>query len=604
MDNNKYNLLLYLIKPYLRLYAPVTILSLIVGILSGISIVALFPVLSALLNIPQSPEQGRILLLMQNMVSLIPFEDKTVAACFLMISAIILKNAASVFLEFLTGYSGSKVVYDMKSRIFERYASAPYQFFLDNKQGELTYNIHTAPEKVRDLLILLPKLTTRTFNIICFSVILLSINVKMTLLIFILVLIFHGIISFLSKHVSYPIGKEKRENLILKQILTNEFLNGIKQISVFCAKKKWLDYFNKLNERYRKLYVKSATLLAIPENALELLMFIIVAVIVLILKEKYPHGFLSQIPIFGIYIVSLQRLLPNVSQFSKLHMIIMDALPNAQICFNTLNGKIAAPNIQENNLREFKSLSKAVKFEDVSFSYMGRDNLLEKANITFEKGRLTAIVGASGAGKTTIISLILGLFSPSTGSIKVNEIDLRDYKIETWLEKIGFVSQDTFIFHSTIAENISFGSGKYSKEEIIEAARIANVHDFVQSFPDGYNTIVGERGMKLSGGQQQRIALARAILRKPEILILDEATSSLDNISESQVQRAVNNIFRKHTVIVVAHRLSTIKNADKIIVLQDGSIVEEGTHSELLSKKGSYWNLYKMQGDIPSGICR
>ncbi|MCL4457689.1 MAG: ABC transporter ATP-binding protein/permease [Nitrospirae bacterium] len=596
MSNNKYKLLLYLIKPYLHLYIPVTILSLMVGILSGISIAALFPLLNTLLNINQLQEQGRILSLMQNIVNLIPFDDKVIAASFFMILAIMLKNAASVFLEFLTGYSGAKVVYDMKNRIFERYASAPYQFFLDNKQGELIYNVHTAPEKVRDLLILLPKLTTKSFNIICFTIILLSISVKMTLLIFVFVLIFYGITNLLSKRVSYPIGKEKRENLVLKQVITNEFLNGVKQIAVFCAKKKWLAHFNALNERYRKLYVKSSTLLVVPENALELFMFSTAAAMALILKENYPHGFVSQIPTFGIYVVALQRLLPNVSQFSKLHMIIMDALPNAQICFNTLNDTTEASNVQKDNLKEFKSLYRSIDFKDVSFFYMGRDNLLRNINVTIEKGKLTAIVGPSGVGKTTIINLVLGLFSPSTGSVELDGVDLRDYKIETWLEKIGFVSQDTFIFHSTIADNISFGSEKYSMKNIINAATIAHVHDFVQSFPEGYNTIVGERGMKLSGGQQQRIALARAILRKPEILILDEATSSLDNISESQVQEAIGNISENLTVIVVAHRLSTVKNADKIVMLDNGKIAEEGTHSELLNRKGYYWNLYKRQG--------
>jgi len=594
--NNKYKVIYYLIKPYLNLYIPITILSSMVGVLSGISIAALFPLLNAVLNIYQPQEQGRILLLIQNMVNLIPFENKIVAACFFMLSVIVLKNVTSVFLEFLTGYSGAKVVYNIKRSVFERYASVPYQFFLDNKQGELTYNIHIAPEKVSDLLMLLPKLMTRTFNIICFSVILLSISVQMTVFILIIVLIFYAITSFLSKHVSYPIGKEKREKLVSQQIVTNEFINGIKQIFVFGAKEKWSDYFDRLNKSYKKLRVKSATLLAIPENALELVMFVIVAIIALILKGRYPDGFINQIPAFGIYIVSLQRLLPNVSQFSKLHMIIMDALPNAQICYDTLNLRIEIPKIQKNNLREFKSLSDSIHFENVSFSYKDRDNLLNNISTVFEKGEMTAIVGASGEGKTTIINLILGLYSPSFGSIKVDGIDLRDYKIETWLDKIGFVSQDTFIFHSTVAENISFGFGKYSIEEIIEAARIADAHDFIQAFPDGYNTIAGERGMKLSGGQQQRIALARAILREPEILILDEATSSLDNISENQVQRAINNISGNHTVIVVAHRLSTVKNADKIIVLHDGSIVEEGTHSELLNKKGYYWNLYKMQG--------
>jgi ABC-type multidrug transport system fused ATPase/permease subunit len=190
------------------------------------------------------------------------------------------------------------------------------------------------------------------------------------------------------------------------------------------------------------------------------------------------------------------------------------------------------------------------------------------------------------------------LFDADKGQIKIDGIDLKEYKLSSWLNRVGFVSQDTFVLHDTVKNNITFGSDGYSDKEVTQAAKSANAHDFILEFPQGYDTIVGERGMKLSGGQKQRIAIARAIIKKPDILILDEATSALDNIAQTLVQEAVNKISKERTVTVIAHRLSTIIDADKIIVVENGRVMEEGTHRELTKKRGAYWNLYKSQENI------
>jgi len=212
-------------------------------------------------------------------------------------------------------------------------------------------------------------------------------------------------------------------------------------------------------------------------------------------------------------------------------------------------------------------------------------------NLTIEKGKVTAIVGSSGAGKTTLINLILGFYETSGGRVTIDGLPLQEYKLETWLSKIGFVSQDPFIYHSTVANNILFGRNGHSMDSVLRAARIANAHGFITELPQGYDTIVGDRGMKLSGGQQQRIAIARAILDDPELLMLDEATSSLDSVSERVVQEAIDNVAKDRTVLIIAHRLSTIRYADKIIVLDKGQVVEEGSHRELISIQGHYSRL-------------
>jgi len=278
-------------------------------------------------------------------------------------------------------------------------------------------------------------------------------------------------------------------------------------------------------------------------------------------------------------------------------MQIMGALPNCEAVYSIRSDKITHIKDGEKELSSFKS---DIKFDDVTFTYKRRSKILQDISITFEKGKTTAIVGRSGVGKTTIINLLLRLFEPDEGEIKIDGLNLKEYKMLSWLNKIGFVGQDTFIFNDTIRNNITFRSENYSDEEAIKAAKYADAHSFITELPNGYNTLVGDKGVRLSGGQRQRIAVARAMIREPEILIFDEATNALDNISEAAVQKAIDEISKDHTVIVVAHRLSTIGNADKIIVLVDGRALEEGTHKELMENRGAYWELYRSQplGDL------
>jgi ABC-type multidrug transport system fused ATPase/permease subunit len=224
----------------------------------------------------------------------------------------------------------------------------------------------------------------------------------------------------------------------------------------------------------------------------------------------------------------------------------------------------------------------------VSFAHKDRATFLDQVNMSFGKGQITAIVGPSGSGKTTLINLILGLFQPSHGRITIDGTPLQCLTHASWLGRIGFVSQDPFTFNTTIEENIRFSRKGHSRETVVQAATIANAHDFISELPDGYDTVVGDRGIKLSGGEQQRVCIARAVIESPEILIFDEATSSLDPLSEKQVQEAIDIASAGRTVIVIAHRLSTIRNADKIIVLDNGRVVEQGTHQELLTRQGEY----------------
>ncbi len=280
---------------------------------------------------------------------------------------------------------------------------------------------------------------------------------------------------------------------------------------------------------------------------------------------KNSVNIVSVIPLLGTFAMVALRLIPYLNLIAGDAVAIARYMPDTKIVYNLLCQPIEGRKDGEKTSRDFE---KEIAFHKVSFRHEGMiDPLLKDLSFNIQKGKMTAIVGPSGSGKTTIVNLLLRLYEPHEGQIFIDGTDVWDLTAESYLSKVGYVSQETFIFNGTIGENICFGRANYSKEEVIQAAKLANAHEFISGTEHGYGTKVGDAGMKLSGGQRQRLAIARAMLRAPQILILDEATSSLDNISEKIIQEAINNISQNTTVLIIAHRLSTVQHADKIIVL-------------------------------------
>ncbi|CDI49948.1 multidrug resistance ABC transporter ATP-bindingand permease protein [Clostridium tetani 12124569] len=254
------------------------------------------------------------------------------------------------------------------------------------------------------------------------------------------------------------------------------------------------------------------------------------------------------------------------------------------------------PEIEDKlNAIELKNPKGEIEFKDVTFSYDERSTVLEGINIKIEKGKTVALVGSSGSGKTTLCNLIPRFYELDSGFIKIDNKNIRDITLRSLRDSIGVVQQDVYMFAGTIKENIAYGKPEATDEEIYMAAKRANAHDFIMNLEKGYDTFVGERGVKLSGGQKQRVSIARVFLKNPPILILDEATSALDNVSEKYVQQSLDELAKNRTTLVIAHRLSTIKNADEILVLTEDGMQEKGTHEELIEKKGIYESLYNMQ---------
>jgi ABC-type multidrug transport system fused ATPase/permease subunit len=577
----------FLIRPYAWIYASILVLSIIEGLLGGLAIAALFPLFKFLAGLSVSGG-GTVLAWIQRIALALPIRPPIVSAgCFLLLVGV-LKCAVAMSRDTLIGYAGAEVGYHLKRQMLHKYVGGGYPFFLNHRQGELTYNLYAGCLRMGGLFNHLSILFAQVVSILPLLALLFSIHVKATMALLVFAAALHVGASWVSRRVYYPIGKARKDCMVSQQVIVTEFIAGFKQIFVFGTVPALARIHNEVNRRFRNLLTKEAALLASPKNAWEFLTLAGGAAVMMWIGVRNPGGLSGHVVTLGVYLVALQRLLPFMSTLSRHYMAVYGSLPDAFTIYNCLSSSLAA---RSQGGRVAAPLSKAVRFERVRFSYPDRGVILKDVDMLFERGKVTAIVGASGAGKTTILNLILGLFEPTSGAIRIDEVDLKEIRLDSWLAQIGFVSQDTFIFNGTVGDNIAFFR-ECSQEEIEEAARLANAHDFIMEFPLGYDTVVGDRGMRISGGQQQRLALARAILKKPGVFVLDEATSSLDSISESLIQDSLRKIAVNRTVIVVAHRLSTVVNADNIFVLKEGVVVGEGTHGELLRARGHYFQIY------------
>ena len=590
---SKLKIIWFFLRPYKLQVVALFVMAGIAGLLETATAAAIYPVVSLGLNI-EALQDNALLSLIMRIADVSPLQDSFITYCILAILLAVLAFAFKALNLYFSVHLGVTVVMRMKEMVFGKQLKADYQHFLDEKQGGMVYNTVIAAREVELLIIYTAKIMTEMILIISLFILLFTMNWKGTMLAVLLAAGYYLVTSYIGINISYATSVGRVKTATNEIVILNELISGIKQVKVNLLENDWTNRFQTAVRQYYTYLKKGRVWSEIPSPGLWLVLFTFLGIVAIILRAQNPAGFTPLVPLFGTFAFAMLRLLAPITSLGFLRMQIMAAMPNVELTYSTLHKKFDT--IKDGD-RELESFNRDIRFENIYFTHKDRSTTINEVSMTLEKGKITAIVGPSGAGKTTIVDLILRLFDPDKGEIKIDGINLKEYRISSWLSKIGLVSQDAFVFHDSIKNNITIGVGGYSEEQIIEAAESANAHAFILEFPQGYDTIVGERGMKLSGGQKQRIAIARAILKKPDILILDEATSNLDNISEALVQEAINRISKERTVIVVAHRLSTIINADKIVVLENGRVVEEGTHNKLIKRKGVYWNLYKSQED-------
>tara|TARA_Y100000588_G_scaffold393210_1_gene508043 strand:+ start:4950 stop:6785 length:1836 start_codon:yes stop_codon:yes gene_type:complete len=381
---------------------------------------------------------------------------------------------------------------------------------------------------------------------------------------------------------------------ILTNKLSVEFLNAPRLLRVFSVTEIAGRMINSARNKSLQAQERSAVLRALVDPAIDALTITAAGGFLVVGYLISGEEALSVIPKLLLFLLILNRMMPQAKAINEVRMGFANSIHGIAVVGRFLRS--CDKSFERIGGNAFNRLANDISFENVSFRYDGsQGNVLTDINFSVTRSQTVAIVGESGSGKSTIASLVLALYEPTVGAIRVDGKNLRSLKLRDWRDSIGVVDQDVFLLNASIKENISFATEKYSSEEIVQAAKLAHADEFIRELPEGYDTIIGDRGLRLSGGQQQRLALARALVRQPQILILDEATSALDSQSERMIQQTIEQLHTNMTMIVIAHRLSTIVKADQIVVMGEGQIIEQGTFNELANNEGPFQGLWELQ---------
>ncbi len=516
----------------------------------------------------------------------------------LMICILILQMCFSFGRVYFFTYSGENALADLRKEVYNRMIQLPMEFFAKRRVGELSSRLSADLSQIQDAMtLMLAEILRGILTLLIGIGLIFYISHKLTLVMLSVIPVIIVVAVIFGKKIR-GLSKEAQDNLANSNTIVQETLQGIANVKAFSnewfERNRYADSLGKVvqlairNGKYRGSFI-SFLLFALFGT----IVFVVWYGVGLMQRGELSFGDLTAFVIYTTFVGG------SMAGFADLYSQLQKTIGSTQRVREVLKEAIESINMDKRDINESERLMGSVRFENVSFSYPSRPeiNVLQQVTIASKSGQQIALVGPSGAGKSTMVSMLLRFYHPNQGMIYFDDKPIDVVSLSALRKQIAFVPQDVLLFGGTIRENIAYGKPDATLAEIAEAARQANAHEFIERFPEGYDTIVGERGVKLSGGQRQRIAIARAILKNPVILILDEATSSLDSASEQLVQDALDNLMKNRTSFVIAHRLSTVRNADNIYVLDKGQIVESGTHDELITKDGLYKSLCKLQFD-------
>jgi subfamily B ATP-binding cassette protein MsbA len=593
-----YKRLLPFLRPHAWRMAITIVSNLVAALLDGFAIALLIPFLNILFHQPTTTmKSGWIAKLLNATVGsqIIPGDEMRSLrnVIMLVLTAVLLKN----LLVWVAGQFGATlqeyVTRDLRNAVYRHLAHLPLGYFTQMKAGQILSRVINDTFETR---LILTQIVTQSLQsaslVIVYIAILFSISWKLSLIALV-------ILPLLSLSLQPMLKKLRRGNLRRGNIhgemtsVLQETISGIRLVKASGAEDYEEARFADGSNKYARSSLKLTRLALVAPPVTEIIGTMI-AVLVLWVGawQVLSSGTMTGATLLA-FLTLVLRLLQPLKQLSQMRTTAQSSLASAERLFEILDSP--AEFQRDSGTRDQASFNRELRFENVTFSY-GDVPVLTNIDLVARKGEVVALVGPSGAGKSTLVDLIPRFYEPTAGRIVLDGVDTREIKLPVLRGLTGIVSQETVLFHDTVRNNIAYGApGKYSQQQIEEAAKAANAHSFITELPHGYDTMLGERGTRLSGGQRQRLAIARALLSDPPILILDEATSALDTESERLVQEAVDRLLRGRTVFVIAHRLSTITHADQIVFLDRGEIVERGSHADLLAKRGAYSRLYTLQ---------
>lgn len=581
-------------KDYKALSLSAIVFAFLASVFEGFSLGAILPFLQNLTN-PNS-QTNFIFPFFENTQKALfagSHEDTVLKIMIFALAMIIFKSIFNYLRIITTSKASTLIRRDLQNDLFNATCNSSYKFFSNEmKTGSLISATNNYTKSIIGFYFVILEFISRFSRIIIYAVALFMISWKFTAI----AIIFELMISPFIKKILAKIKKFSlyaTENTIKLHSQMIEKFGNIRLVRIFNMENYEIKKFDKTTTRLAELNYKSQAyhnlIAPLTESSVMLAIIILFTISIKIIKVDIVFYLPFILAYLYIFLKAFNEINLSLKSISKIFEFIEPYKAYEKILAQAKKEKI------KNGKIELTKFSNKIIFDKIHFSYNPSDIIFDALNLQIKRGSFTAIVGPTGAGKTTFVNLLAGLITPTSGRILIDDKNIQTLKIETWRNQIGYISQDISILDDTVANNISYGKFEAIKKEIIEAAKTANAHDFIMDLPEKYDTILGEKGAKISGGQKQRITMARAIIRQPEILILDEATSSLDTKTEHAIQKSLANVFKNKTIITIAHRLTTIQKADNILVLDQGKIVEQGKHTDLLKQNGFYKKYYDIQ---------
>ena len=559
---------------------------------NGFSTALIAPVILMAMGLDLDSKMPKMLAVLLDPFQVVPERYRILLMSLFILLAIALKAATSYFNTIVSGVIIRSLSAEMREKVLSLFFKVDLDFLNGIQRGALIARISSEVDRAIQPIRIWISIFVLSLNIFIFTSLLILLSWQLTIVLLLLFPVPRLITRFLIAE-SKDLG---RQMTTLNQDIAShlyEIVDGTKAVRSCCMEpqeyEKAVNYVRDKEQLLFKTESNRALFGPISELTSIILIFLMVLAARLIIEDTSSLSSL----LFS-YLIVLYRLLPFLNQIDTQRSSLAQAESVIDLVIDFLNPE--SKPFTTSGDRIFSGLKEGIRFNHISFSYPGNQEIvLDDVNLYVPKGTTLALVGSSGSGKSTLADLLPRFYHPTSGQIEIDGCPIQDFDLRSLRRSIGIVSQDTFVFNNTVSYNIAYGRDSVTQEEIEEAARRANAYDFIQELPQGFDTPIGNRGVRLSGGQRQRIAIARALIQNPDILILDEATSALDTVSERLVQKAIDELSAERTTIVIAHRLSTIQNAEQIAVLSKGRVIEIGPHQALLAKKGLYAELYETQ---------